>query len=1436
MNARRALWTAICAAGALSCSSSVSAVAFETHSFSSSFSGSGANALSDPQGLGIDQSTGEVYVVDSANDRVEIFGASGAFVSAFGTAGSGNDEFKEPSQIAIDNSGPLPGNVYVLDGGNERVEIFNAKGEYQSQVTAADLAATKPSQPVGTLQGIAVDAAGDLWVYDSHANMYEFPKGSLLGRFGFNPGAEVSPGLAIDPSGDFYVLFATPNVFKLGPSGEQLGYVDGCGCATAVAVDPANGDIYVDRKTSVAHYLATGSFNDSFGSSPPGALVNGSGIAVNGSAGSVYVADDSTSKVDVFVAITLPDVTTEAPTAVAKASAVLHGVVNPDGIPVTSCEFEWGTEPGVYSHTAACSPAPGSGNAPVAVSAQLTGLAPGTAFYYRLVASNANGANRGAEEAFATPPAVEALSTGPAEGISPEGAKLTGSLAPDGVDAHYYFQYGTTEAYGSTSPAPPGIDAGDASESVTVKTTLAGLTANTTYHYRLVGVDSFGTTLGGDATFTTAGPPTVDTESSEGVGYARAALQAQITPDGRETTYQFEYGETSSYGTNVPSSPTAIAGSGEEPVSVPAAELAGLKIGTTYHYRVIASNEYGTVDGPDHTFTTLSAATPLVDSEYVTNVAGTSALLQAQVDPRGTETTAYFQYGTASCAGSPASCADVPVAPGSSIGSGETDAPVTAHPEGLTPGATYHYRVVAVNALGTVYGPDQTFITQQSPAEAFTLPDGRQYELVSPPSKDGAEVLGIAGGGQTPTGGGPTQASEDGSSVTYVTDSPVSSSAPTNTYSTQLLSMRGAGGWSSQDISPPHENAAGLDLNQGEEYRAFSSDLSHAVLEPHYHAPQPPLAPELHQKLIKERTEIYLRNDATGVFQALLTDEPLPEVSFEGATPDLKDVLFNTGASLDPRYPGASGLYEWSDGHAQLVSVLPKGEPAAGGSLAGPRDAISADGEHVIWAGSGGLFTRDTETGVTVQVDAPQGGGSPGGGGGLLAASKDGSRIFFNDQLELTPGATEGGVYLYDLADGKLTDLTPGTGPGHLEPETNPEAEIHALFTSFGANEDGTSLYEVTSLALTNVPNSAGETAKETGGAANLYLLHEAPVGSGSWRTVFIAGLSSADRFGYFHQHHQFDEGSLVAQSARVAPGGQYLAFMSNKSLTGYDNRDASSGQPDEEVYLYSAASNKLVCASCNPTGARPTGEFDTGEYPQMPMDPNNIWEHDWLAAAIPGWTPFGTDSSTEYQPRYLSDSGRLFFDSADALVPQDVNGEEDVYEYEPAGVGGCAGTVGCVSLISSGLGAEASTFFDASATGGDVFFKTEDWLVPQDKDGVFDLYDARVCTSAAPCPAELALAPPCTTADSCRPAPSPQPGVFSAPASATFSGSGNPSAAVVKAVMPKATKKTAARVRAAKLAKALKVCRAKPKARRKRCEARARRRYGKAKSGRGVK
>ena len=228
---------------------------------------------------------------------------------------------------------------------------------------------------------------------------------------------------------------------------------------------------------------------------------------------------------------------------------------------------------------------------------------------------------------------------------------------------------------------------------------------------------------------------------------------------------------------------------------------------------------------------------------------------------------------------------------------------------------------------------------------------------------------------------------------------------------------------------------------------------------------------------------------------------------------------------------------------------------------------------------------------------------------------------------------------------------------------------------------------------------------------------------------------------------------------------------------------------------------------------------FDDGEFPGLLVDRLRLWSKRWLAASIPGWTRIDNRHAL-HQARYLSDEGRLLFNSPVGLVAGDGNGTQDVYEYEPQGIGSCPSAQGCVNLISSGSSSEESALMDASENGGDIFFLTAAQLSLADKDSAFDVYDAHVCIEGGCPPAAVGSTPPCISADACRPAATPQPGVFSAPASATFAGAGNPT--------PPPFKPNAKPTRAQQLTKALKACRKKhshPK--RLSCERQARKRYG---------
>jgi hypothetical protein len=891
--------------------------------------------------------------------------------------------------------------------------------------------------------------------------------------------------------------------------------------------------------------------------------------------------------------------------------------------------------------------------------------------------------------------------------------------------------------------------------------------------------------------------PDVTTGATSSVKPNSVTLAGTVNPDkAGEATCQFAWGTSEAFGHVAPCS--AAVAEGESPVPV-SARIEGLQPDTTYYYRLQASNANGVNQGEasqDMHFTTPGPGL----QASAESVSSTSASLAATIAPNGVSTTYYFQYGTTTGYG-----AEAPAAPGEAIGSGPGDVEVTQHIQSLLPQTLYHFRVVAVSDLEvtpgvfqpvTFEGSDQTFTTQPA-GGSLVLPDGRAWELVSPADKHGATIFPLASPFKEGGFRGLVQASASGDSITYLANAPVEAAAPAYILAEQVLSKHGSHGWSSQDLGLPHRTSPGA---TGQEFQFFSEDLSLALADPA--GPFTSLVPEATPP-DTERT-LYLRHDDTCGTQpstcylplatgapgyadvppgTVIDPDPGSEnnnLQFVGATTDLSHVLFVTRTALTSEpvsaVSGLTGLYEWSAGkppaeELQLISGEMGGEGHQDNFPVYGKNAISKDGSRVIFPAPGAhLDQRDTTHHQTVQLDEVQPGASGAGPprAFLQAASSDGSVVYFTDSQKLTK-ESGGSAFRPDLYEcrmletsGKdkcsLTDLTPKTG--------TESADVERL--ALGASEDGAYIYFVAAGVLSNQPDSAGESA--VAGGPNLYEIHDGA-------TKLVAVLSPEDRSDWNGTNSAVLEPSL--ETTRVSPGGRYVAFMSDRSLTGYDNVDASSGKPDEEVFLFDSTTGRLVCASCNPSGARPEGvELEGG------VD---------AAANIPGWTEFGSGASLR-QPRYLSDSGRLFFNSSDALVGQDVNKEEDVYEYEPVGVGDCSasspgyelGSAGCVGLISSGTARGESTFMEASESGDDVFFLTTERLVGSDTDTAADVYDAHVCSTAAPCSSvPSSPPPPCATADACRAAPSPQPGIFGSPSSATFSGVGNvtpPAAAEPKA------------------------------------------------------
>ncbi|HWX44074.1 MAG TPA: hypothetical protein VNY52_01995 [Solirubrobacteraceae bacterium] len=648
---------------------------------------------------------------------------------------------------------------------------------------------------------------------------------------------------------------------------------------------------------------------------------------------------------------------------------------------------------------------------------------------------------------------------------------------------------------------------------------------------------------------------------------------------------------------------------------------------------------------------------------------------------------------------------------------------------------------------------------------ALRLPDCRAYEQVSPPDKNATDALGRAGA---------VESSPLGDSVTYFSLAPfpgVAGSSEDPTY----IGARGRGEWLSQGLLPP--------TNPGvtTEVVGLTEDLSVAIIEDY------PSSPALTPDSKSGQRNYYLRDSADGSYRLLAVGPAVVEFQAEklhyaGATLDDGGILFEEQAQLaangeiEASTPGVPHLYEWDRGTVSQVGVLQNGEPPAGGAVAGPggpaiegegrgepggaakgfytQDAISGDGSRIFFTGveTGQLYVRERGT-ATVQVSAsqrtpPEAGEKP---AFWRASTPDGRYVFFTSEAKLTnestaePGRPD--LYRFDVDAGALSDLTTSAAAG---------ADV---LGTLGVSASGAYAYYTAGGVLTGA-NSEGGSPIE--GAANLYEWHE---GTG---TTFIAALNpGADRADWSSFATGGETGPEGEKGSQVIPAGTTVMFTSVEPLNAaFDNAGHI------EIYLYDGALSKerVKCVSCGGGG----GVARANAY--LVSSP---------AVASPGGRGLLT--------RNLADSGkRVFFETGEPLVPQDTNGQLDVYEWESEGEGSCSGARdGCRYLISTGQDSNPSYFGDASADGSNLFFFTRQSLVGQDRDDNLDVYDARIEGGIA---AQSPARPPgpCTSSDECHGLPPTAP-VLGVPVSAVFPAEGSIAPQSAKrANRPKAGRKRA--------------------------------------------
>ena len=252
-----------------------------------------------------------------------------------------------------------------------------------------------------------------------------------------------------------------------------------------------------------------------------------------------------------------------------------------------------------------------------------------------------------------------------------------------------------------------------------------------------------------------------------------------------------------------------------------------------------------------------------------------------------------------------------------------------------------------------------------------------------------------------------------------------------------------------------------------------------------------------------------------------------------------------------------------------------------------------------------------------------------------------------------------------------------------------------------GASKDGSSVYFVANGALTAGAirgDCVGRVESLAGRKCNLYVRRH---DGNEWTPPkLIAVLSNEDSPDWGGSHG--GPGELRFVTSRVSPSGRWLAFMSRESLTGYDNEDVTSKAPgermDEEVFLYdvgrrtnSSAPRATRAASGRPACSIPADErrrrrrrHRAADRPRRDLERRRTGRRPLAGGNVPGWTSAALATAV-YQSRYLSDSGRLFFNSPDPLVPAASSAKSKSTSTSRHGVGSCASDGGCLGLISSG-------------------------------------------------------------------------------------------------------------------------------------------------------
>jgi hypothetical protein len=1026
---------------------------------------------------------------------------------------------------------------------------------------------------------------------------------------------------------------------------------------------------------------------------------------------------------------------------VSYASAHVTGEVGPTdpdretlyGFEYSTDEVNWVRGPEAYARSV---PAGEATTTPV--SEDLTGLKASTEYFVRLATYDfidfTELPSPAPYPSFTTlTPTAPTLAIDPPTAVSYTKAQISGTVDPEGgnldsggqpLPIAWQLQITRDPLGEGWQLAEAGTIEGPEAESsspITVPTSgpklLEGLLNNTEYKFRLLASYAGAEALSSEGSFKTeaVSVPVLSIENADAVSGTSAHFAGTLTPGNADPAFDsncfFDYVADQQFAIDgfasaqtIACKPSTLSGTAAAPV---VADPTGLEPNTTYHLRLRAENQ----GGPNtavaaSTFTTLALA-PKAQTLGAGAIQADSAELAARINPLNSPVTYQFEWGESVVYSSKAPAIAEPLG-----ASDDAFHLVSELITGLSPGTDYHFRIVATNTQTgeVVNGADRNFTSRSvsPPAEkcpnessrigpSAALPECRAYEWVTP-GLNGATISPYQGVTQP-----------DGGAILFRTIDAAEDAESSASVENFALASRGSSGWSTRTLSPPTPEQIGIFKQT--QMQAVSPDFSQSVV-----LTTQPLAgagsPKGLNLYLQRADDSYVSLTNTGVeWQPPLTI--IPQYSgFAGASKDFSHIFFMPGVKQLPEDPiEVENTYEWIDGDLRLVGILP-GEsqtPAPGGArlAGGVLPPVSEDGEEALFLEKTGDFSplylriggeETVEVSRTQRTIGPD--PDPKGSLTSVGITADGSEVLFRSRSELTNDANTGesegvanhqgaDLYSFDVDTEVLTDLTVDENPA----DAATGADVVRVVA---ATHDASFIYFV----------ARGDLAPgAVSGELNFYVEHEGVI-------EFIAPA-----LGMFGGTEYENDASVYIY---ITPDGRHAAFVSKDSLTGYDNENPSTGQPEPEVFKYTYQ-GPLQCVSCRPDGTPPTGEASL------------------------------SSSGFKAMPRVLSDDGsRVFFQTNDKLDPRDINGDggcfvttqfnplnvcQDVYEYAD----------GEVHLLSPGEDTP-SYLLEATPSGDDVFFATHYELALRGQGPVAAIYDARVNADVPP-----ALLPPECQGENCR-------------------------------------------------------------------------------------